>query len=158
MRFQQTFKQRTPRGSRHRFTPPPHMLVIISFTKWKYNKISFKKEGLPSCSECFYCFVRHLGTFVNDSHNWYTVSRIRSLIAWVIDKNAMHCDTMLEYYPVLIAFMNECLVYSFLYKLATSLTLNIEKYCNSYLNGLADLWCLRGRCLPKAFVAKIISH
>jgi len=26
------------------------------------NKISFKKEGLPS-SECFNCFVRHLGTF-----------------------------------------------------------------------------------------------
>ena len=25
-------------------------------------KISFKKEGLPS-SECFNCFVRHLGTF-----------------------------------------------------------------------------------------------
>ena len=25
-------------------------------------KISFKKEGLPS-SECFHCFVRHLGTF-----------------------------------------------------------------------------------------------
>ena len=27
------------------------------------NKISFKKEGLPS-SECFNCFVRHLGTFL----------------------------------------------------------------------------------------------
>ena len=26
------------------------------------DKISFKKEGLPS-SECFNCFVRHLGTF-----------------------------------------------------------------------------------------------
>jgi len=38
------------------------------------NKISFKKEGLPSCSKCFNCFVRHLGTFVNASHNWYTVS------------------------------------------------------------------------------------
>ena len=36
----------------------------------------------------------------------------------------------------------------FKYELATSLTLNIEKYCYSYLNGLADLWCLRGRCLP----------
>jgi len=34
----------------------------------------------------------------------------------------------------------------FKYELATSLTLNIEKYC--YLNGLADLWCIRGRCLP----------
>ena len=32
-------------------------------------KISFKKEGLPSCSESFNCFVRHLGTFVNASHN-----------------------------------------------------------------------------------------
>ena len=32
--------------------------------------------------------------------------------------------------------------------MATSLTLNIEKYCYSYLNGLADLCCLRGRCLP----------
>jgi len=32
--------------------------------------------------------------------------------------------------------------------LATLLTLNIKKYCYSYLNGLADLWCLRGRCLP----------
>jgi len=30
------------------------------------------------------------------------------------------------------------------YELATSLTLNIEKYCYSYLNGLADLWYLRG--------------
>ena len=38
------------------------------------DKISFKKEGLPSWSECFNCFVRHLGTFVNDGHNWYTVS------------------------------------------------------------------------------------
>ena len=27
-----------------------------------HYKISFKKEGLPS-SECFNCFVRHLGTF-----------------------------------------------------------------------------------------------
>ena len=36
----------------------------------------------------------------------------------------------------------------FKYELATLLTLNIEKYCYSYLNGLADLWCLRGRCLP----------
>ena len=36
----------------------------------------------------------------------------------------------------------------FQYELATSLMLNIEKYCYSYLNGLADLWCLRGRCLP----------
>jgi len=38
----------------------------------------------------------------------------------------------------------------FKYELATctSLTLNIKKYCYSYLNGLADLWCLRGRCLP----------
>jgi len=35
-------------------------------------KISFKR--LPSCSECFNCFVRHLGNFVNASHNWYTVS------------------------------------------------------------------------------------
>ena len=34
------------------------------------------------------------------------------------------------------------------YELATSLTLNIEKYCYSYVNGLADLWGLRGRCLP----------
>jgi len=30
------------------------------------------------------------------------------------------------------------------YELATSLMLNIEPYCYSYLNGLADLWCLRG--------------
>ena len=36
----------------------------------------------------------------------------------------------------------------FKYELATSLTLNIEKYCYSYWNGLADLWCLRGHCLP----------
>ena len=36
----------------------------------------------------------------------------------------------------------------FKYELATSLTLNIEKYCYSYLSGLADLWCLRSRCLP----------
>ena len=34
------------------------------------------------------------------------------------------------------------------YELATSLTLNIEKYCYSCVNRLADLWCLRGRCLP----------
>jgi len=34
------------------------------------------------------------------------------------------------------------------HELATSLTLNIEKYCYSCVNGLADLWCLRGRCLP----------
>ena len=37
-------------------------------------EIYFKKEGLPSCSECFNFDVRHLGTFVNSSHNWYTVS------------------------------------------------------------------------------------
>ena len=36
----------------------------------------------------------------------------------------------------------------FKYELASSLTLNIEKYCFPYLNGLADLWCLRGRGLP----------
>ena len=36
------------------------------------------------------------------------------------------------------------------YELATSLRLNIEKYCYSYLNGLADLWCLRGGSLPIA--------
>jgi len=30
------------------------------------------------------------------------------------------------------------------YELATSMTLNIEKYCYSYWNGLAYLWCLRG--------------
>ena len=30
--------------------------------KQSLYKISFKKEGLPS-SECFNCFVRHLGTF-----------------------------------------------------------------------------------------------
>ena len=41
----------------------------------------------------------------------------------------------------------------FKYELATSLMLNIEKYCYSYLNGLADLWCLRGRCLPIALYA-----
>jgi len=35
----------------------------------------------------------------------------------------------------------------FKYELATLLTLNVEKYCYSYLNGLVDLWCLRGRCL-----------
>jgi len=36
-----------------------------------YNKISFKEEGSPRSSECFNFFVRHLGTFVNASHNWY---------------------------------------------------------------------------------------
>ena len=40
-----------------------------------WNKISFKKEGLPSCSESFNCFVRHFGTFVNASHNWYVYSK-----------------------------------------------------------------------------------
>jgi len=38
------------------------------------NKISFKKEELPNCSVCFNFCVRHLGTFVNASHNCYTVS------------------------------------------------------------------------------------
>jgi len=37
------------------------------------------------------------------------------------------------------------------YELATSLTLNIEKYCFSYLNGLADLWCLRGGTRRREF-------
>jgi len=36
------------------------------------------------------------------------------------------------------------------YELATSLTLNIEKCCYSYLYGLADFWCLRGGSLPIA--------
>ena len=36
----------------------------------------------------------------------------------------------------------------FKYELATLVMLNIETYCYSYLNELADLWCLRGRCLP----------
>jgi len=31
--------------------------------------------------------------------------------------------------------------------MATLLTLN-KKYCYSYLNGLADVWCLKGRRLP----------
>ena len=37
----------------------------ISETSNQYSedKISFKKEGLPS-SECFNCFVRHLGTYL----------------------------------------------------------------------------------------------
>ena len=34
------------------------------------------------------------------------------------------------------------------YELATSLTLNIEKYCYSCVNGLADLWCLRALADP----------
>jgi len=37
------------------------------------------------------------------------------------------------------------------YKLATSLTPNIENYCYSYLNGLADLWCLKGGTRRKEF-------
>jgi len=37
------------------------------------------------------------------------------------------------------------------YELATSLTLNIEKYCYFYLNGLADLWCLRGGTRRREF-------
>ena len=28
------------------------------------------------------------------------------------------------------------------------LNMNWLHHCYSYLNGLADLWCLRGRCLP----------
>ena len=32
------------------------------YMKMIIDKISFKKEGLPS-SECFNCLVRHLGTF-----------------------------------------------------------------------------------------------
>ena len=43
----------------------------------------------------------------------------------------------------------------FKYELATSLSLNIEKYCYSYLNGLADLWCLRGRCLS---IVQVSQH
>ena len=37
------------------------------------------------------------------------------------------------------------------YELAISLALNIGKYCYSYLNGLADLWCLRGGTRRRAF-------
>jgi len=37
------------------------------------------------------------------------------------------------------------------FELATSQTLNIDKYCNSYLNGLADLWCLRGGTRRREF-------
>jgi len=47
----------------------------VSYWPKRSNKISFKKEGLPSCNECFNLFVRHLGTFVNASHDWYTVSK-----------------------------------------------------------------------------------
>jgi len=36
----------------------------------------------------------------------------------------------------------------FLYELSTSLTLNIGKNGIPYLYQLADLWCLKGRCLP----------
>ena len=50
------------------------------------NKISFKKEGLPSCSDCFILCVRHLGTFVNASHNWYTVSSLPKCL-WNITMN-----------------------------------------------------------------------
>jgi len=52
----------------------------------------------------------------------------------------------LRYHACLVScvnsHINKCL------DMATSLTLNIEKYCYSCVNGLADLWCLRGRCLP----------
>jgi len=67
--------------------------------------------------------------------------RIRSAVAWVVGKYAMHCDNMLVY----SVYLNKCLNMNCM---ATSLTLNIKKYCYSYLNGLVDLWCLRGRCLP----------
>ena len=43
-------------------------LIFIFLPTANGDKISFKKEGLPS-SECFNCFVRHLGTFF-----WYSVS------------------------------------------------------------------------------------
>ena len=45
------------------------------------------------------------------------------------------------------SLMNKCLNMNWL---PLTLALNIEKYCYSYLNGLVDLWCLRGRCLPIA--------
>jgi len=52
----------------------PSQINVYVYKCWNNpNKISFKKEGLPSCSECFNFFVRHLGTFVNASHNWYTI-------------------------------------------------------------------------------------
>jgi len=49
-------------GAREIRYAPRYHACMVSGVNRLINKISFKKEGLPS-RECFNCFVRHLGTF-----------------------------------------------------------------------------------------------
>jgi len=52
------------------------LLVITSLLNDNclINKISLKRKGCQVVVSVLIVFVRHLGTFVNASHNWYTVS------------------------------------------------------------------------------------
>jgi len=55
-----------------------------------------------------------------------------------------HVRYALRCHACMASGVNSLLNKMFQYELATSLTLNIERYCYSYVNGLSDLWCLRG--------------
>ena len=57
---------------------------MVVYNNNNRQNIIDKRKWLPSCSECFNVFVRHLGTFVNASHNWYTVSMVADLCRVVL--------------------------------------------------------------------------
>jgi len=59
-------------------------MVVYNNNNNNRQNIIDKRKGLPSCSECFNVFVRHLGTFVNASHNWYTVRMVADLCRVVL--------------------------------------------------------------------------
>jgi len=66
------------------------LFLLSTNAELNFNKISFKKEGLPSCSVLI-VFVRHLGTFVN------------ALVT--IGTQYVHYQTLMTHHTVVLTFI-----------------------------------------------------